>query len=333
MPGVLSEFWKGKRVLVAGGAGFIGSRLVERLLERGARVRVADLPDRLAARNLDGAGDRIERLGVDLLRPEDCDSSVRGAEIVLNLAAKVGGIAYNHAHQAEMFRVNSLLAINMLEASRRAGVERHLVVSSACVYSRECPIPTTESEGFRGDPESSNFGYGWAKRLAEVQARAYFQQYGLRAAIARPFNAYGPRDRFDETGHVIASLIRRACAAQTPLEVWGTGRPTRSFLYVDDAVDGLLLVTERHACAEPVNLCDGREISIAELAALVVKSAGLDVPILYDRSKPDGQPRRSGDASLAARLGFRPRVSLEEGIGRTIEWYRTRRPKDSLTSP
>ncbi|MEK7381725.1 MAG: NAD-dependent epimerase/dehydratase family protein [Elusimicrobiota bacterium] len=318
-----ADFWKGKGVLVTGGAGFVGSHLVEKLLERGARVRVADLPGPLASVNLAAARDRVECLGVDLMRRDDCDRAAEGMEIVLNLAAKVGGIAYNQSHQGTMFQTNSLLALNMLEASSRAGVERHLVVSSACVYGRDATIPTPESEGFLGDPEASNFGYGWAKRLAEVQARAYSLQYGLRVAIARPFNAYGPRDRFDETGHVIASIIRRACAGETPLTVWGTGRPTRSFLYVDDFVDGLMLVTEKHACAEPVNLCDGTEVRICELAAIVARVVGLGAPITYDRSKPDGQPCRVGDTALAARLGFHPRVGLEEGIAKTVAWYRS----------
>lgn len=318
----MSDFWRGKRVLVTGGAGFVGSALTRKLLEAGAEVRVADNADPKALENLRGVENRVEFVRADLTDMSQAEAAARRMNVVMNLAAKVGGIGYNHDHQGTMSRINSQLSLNMLEASRRAGAERHLVVSSACVYGKECPIPMKESDGFLGDPESSNFGYGWAKRYAEVQARAYASEYGMKIAVVRPFNAYGPCDRFDETGHVIASLIRRACAGENPLTIWGTGRPTRSFLYVDDFADGVMLMTEKYACAQPVNLCDDQEVSIAELARLVCAAADVSPELVFDPSKPDGQPRRSGDTKIALSLGFKPKVGLEDGLRRTVEWYR-----------
>lgn len=319
----MSNFWHGKRVLVAGGAGFVGSALTRMLLEAGSEVRVADNAEARDSENLKAIAGNIEYVHADLTDMAQASSAARGMNIVLNLAAKVGGISYNHDHQGTMSRLNTLLSLNMLEAARLAGAERHLVVSSACVYGNEVVIPMKESDGFIGDPEASNFGYSWAKRYSEIQAHTYVREYGMKVAIARPFNAYGPCDRFDETGHVIASLVRRICKGENPLTIWGSGRPTRSFLYVDDFAEGLMLVTEKHACAQPVNLCGDREVSIADLAKLVCTSAGVAPELIFDPQKPDGQPRRAGDTRRALSLGFKPKIDLEEGLRRTIEWYRS----------
>lgn len=319
----MTDFWRGKRVLVTGGSGFVGSALTRMLLSAGSVVRVADIVDPKDSGNLKGISASIEFVKADLTDMPQAMAAARGMDVVLNLAAKVGGISFNHHHQGTMSRLNTLLGLNMLEASRLAGVERHLVVSSACVYGNEVSIPMKETDGFIGDPEASNFGYSWAKRYAEVQAHTYVNEYGMKVAIARPFNAYGPHDRFDETGHVVASLIRRICAGENPLTIWGTGRPTRSFLYVDDFAEGLMLIAEKHACARPVNLCGDREVSIADLAKLVCSAAGVAPELVFDPRKPDGQPRRAGDTRLALSLGFKPKIDLEEGLRRTIEWYRS----------
>jgi GDP-L-fucose synthase len=201
------------------------------------------------------------------------------------------------------------------------------MVSSACVYPREAAVPTPESEGFRGQPETSNEGYGWAKRMAEYQARAYGAEYGLKTAIARPYNCYGPRDHFDpEIAHVIPSLLRRVFSGEDPLRVWGDGTQSRSFLYVEDFARGLLDATERYAVGEPVNLGTSEEVTIARLVELVLEATGSKARVVYDRSKPAGQPRRNCDAALAReKLAFAPRVDLREGLRRTVEWIRATR--------
>jgi len=198
------------------------------------------------------------------------------------------------------------------------------VVSSACAYPRDAKIPTPESEGTRGEPELTNAGYGWAKRMQEYAGRAYAQEYGMKIAIARPFNAYGPRDDFGnaEGSHVIPGLIQRVFSGENPLVVWGTGKPTRTFLYVTDFARGLMEVAEHYAVADPVNLGTDEEISIGELAKLVIELSGKKLKVAFDASKPDGQPRRNCDTTKAGHvLQWRAQVPLREGLKKTIEWY------------
>lgn len=315
------SYYRGKRVLVTGGAGFIGSFVVEQLLERGARVRVGvrskeDLTHLAAVR-----GD-VELAKGDCLEPADCAKLCRGQEVVLNLAAKVGGVTYNSAHQAALLRDNFLLASNMLEAAAARGVGRFLVVSSACVYARTAPVPTKETEGFVARPEATNEGYGWAKRMAEFLGEVYHREKRLEVAIARPYNAYGPRDHFgSKDSHVIPGLITRALAGEDPFVIWGTGKPTRSFLYVEDAARGLLEVCERWPKADPINLGTDEETSIGDVARLILKLCGSRAKVTFDTTKPLGQPRRACDTKKAAKLaGFKARVPLEEGLRRTIDW-------------
>ncbi|OGS40773.1 MAG: hypothetical protein A2506_05770 [Elusimicrobia bacterium RIFOXYD12_FULL_66_9] len=318
-------FWDGKKVLVTGGAGFIGSHLVTELLRRGSpRATVADdfrsgSRDRLA-----GLPVRVTRC--DLLDSEAARRACRGQEIVLNLAARVGGVAYNAAHPATMFRDNLRLSANILEGARRAGAERVLVVSSACVYPREAPAPTKESAGFRGMPETSCAGYSWAKRMAEYQAEAYGLEFGLRTAIARPYNCYGPRDHFDpEISHVIPSLLRRILLGEDPIRVWGDGAQTRSFLYAEDLARGLADAAEHGVGRGPINIGSPEEVSIAELIAMILEETGSKARVVFDSSKPAGQPRRACDTSKARKeLGFTARVPLREGLRRTISWLRAR---------
>ena len=312
------SFWKGKRVLVTGGEGFIGSHLVELLLAAGAKVRVAD---RSPKRWLEGAP--VERHKTSLASVADCRQAAEGQEAVFHLAGRVAGVSYNQAHPGTMLRENVLLNTNMLEGARLAGVERFLVVSSACVYRRDAPVPTPETEGFVDDPEPTNFGYGWAKRVAEVQARAYALEFGMKIGVARPYNAYGPRDHFDsESSHVIASLVRRVNAGEDPLVVWGGGEQSRSFLYVRDFADGLMRVLESHPTPDPINLGADEEVKIKELVSLICELSGRSPKLVYDASKPTGQPRRSCDGTKALKvLGWRPRTTLREGLRETIEWY------------
>ncbi len=319
----MSTFWNNKRVLVTGGAGFIGSHLVELLLAQGARVRVPVRTSNKLHSFLDGVHNQVEFMAADLLRSEDCVRVCQDQDIVMQLAAKVGGIEYNIAHPGSIFRDNLLLYMNVLEAARAAAVERFLVVSSACVYPRFCTIPTPEEEGFNERPEPTNEGYGWAKRMEEFLAEAYHREYGMKLAIARPYNAYGPRDNFDPaSSHVIPALIRRIVAGENPLQVWGSGKQSRSFLYVEDFARGLMEIAEKYAIADPINLGADEEITIAETVKLISEISGIRPAVHFDTSKPEGQPRRKCNTRKAKeKIGFEAQVSLRDGLKKTINWY------------
>jgi GDP-L-fucose synthase len=317
--------WEEKRVLVTGGAGFIGSRLVEMLVERGARVRVADNLERGSIENMQNVRNEVEFCKTDLMVEANLSELVKDQDVVMNLAAKVGGVLYNSMHHGTMFRRNVILSLNVLEAARKADVERFLCVSSACVYPRDAPIPTPESAGFVDDPEPTNLGYGWAKRMAEVHAWMYSQEYGLDVSVVRPYNAYGPRDDFHaENAHVIASLIRKISEGQDPLIVWGDGTQTRSFVFVDDVARGMLHFTEHSTGCQPVNIGSDEEISMGDLARKILRIAGRNPRIEFDISKPSGQPRRNADIVKAKSLGFEARVPLDEGLKTTFQWYASR---------
>lgn len=326
-----ASFWDGKKVLITGGAGFIGSHLVEELLRRGkgVRVTVADNLSKNRIKNLAAVKKEIRIIKTELDSFAEARKICRGQDIVLNLAARVGGVGYNSKHHGTMFRENMLISCHMLEAARLAEVERFLAVSSACVYPRFCTIPTPETEGFRDSPEQTNEGYGWAKRMAEFMAQAYHQQFGMKIAIARPYNAYGPRDNFDlEKSHVISALIRRIVdGKENPVTVWGDGTQTRAFLFVDDFTRGLLEVCEKYAVSDPLNLGANEEVSVRKLAETISRLSGSKAELVFDPSKPSGQPRRNCDTTKAQeKIGFVARVGLEEGLRRTIEWYRENFP-------
>ena len=325
----MKGFWDKKKVLVTGGAGFVGSHLVEELLRRSpsAEVTVADSMSAGKRENLKAVLKDVKIVKLELLDAANCDKACKGQDVVLNLAAHVGGVGYNSKHQGTMFRDNMQLSLNLLEAARKTSVERFLVVSSACVYAQHCTIPTPESEGFKDSPAETNEGYGWAKRMAEYQAKAYRDEFGLRVAIARPYNAYGPRDHFSSPDcHVIAALVRRIVGGEDPVRVWGDGTQTRAFLYVEDFVRGLLEVTERYAECDPVNLGSDEEVTIRRLSELILKAAGSKAKLEFDASKPAGQPRRACDTKKARELvGFFAKVPLEEGLRRTVAWYRENR--------
>ena len=320
------SYWDRKNVLVTGGGGFVGSHLVELLVQRarGVRVTVADHRGPTKRRNLSAVWDDIRFVHADLDDPRVARRLCRGRDVVINMAASVGGVGWNSTHPGSLFRDNMTIGVNVLEAARRAEVGRYLVVSSACVYPRDCVIPTPESEGFRDIPEKTNAGYGWAKRMQEYLGRAYAEEFGMSVAIARPYNAYGPRDHFDpERSHVIAALVKRVCDGENPVLVWGDGATTRSFLYVEDFARGLLETVEKYPRADPVNIGADAEISVRELAATIVRLAGTGARLVFDPTKPAGQPRRHCDVSKSKKtLGFEARVSLEEGLAKTIAWYR-----------
>jgi GDP-L-fucose synthase len=317
------SFWKGKRILVTGGAGFTGSFLVERLAIEGARVRVADNLSNGSLENLESCRRDIEFLRSDLSEPDNCRLAVRGQEVVFHLAALVGGVEFNANHPGTMFTQNTLVNTNMLESARQHGVERYLCVSSACVYPRFCMVPTPETEGFKDEPEFTNRGYGWAKRAAELQAQFYADEYGMKIGIIRPYNTYGPRDHFDpDKSHVIPAVIKRIYNGENPLIVWGNGEQTRAFVYVTDVVEGMLRSLELYPRADALNIGVEEEVSIKDLVNLMVRLSGKKPEVVFDASKPAGQPRRNADISKAKKLiGYHTDVRLEEGLKNTIEWY------------
>ena len=324
MDQTVARYYRGRSVLVTGGAGFAGSHVVEALVALGAQVRV---PVRESTR-LDFLNDvlaDIEIVDADLFNADDARSVVRDQEIVLHLAAaKGGGITHSMRHHGSLFRGNMLAAIQMLDAAKDAHVARFVAVSSACVYPRDSQSPTPEEDGERDAPEPTNAGYGWSKRMVEFLSSAYREEFGLNVGIVRPFNLYGPRDDFFRpSNHVIPGIVTRLFDGERPLKVWGSGRQTRSFLFVDDLVRGVLLAGARAEVRGPLNLGSDEEITIADLARLIVEASGLDVEVVLDPSKPDGQPRRACDTTRARQqLGFEATTSLRDGLTRTLDWYR-----------
>src|SRR3972149_5409504 len=316
-----SNFWQGKRVCVTGGGGFLGGFLLEALKVRGAdRVFVPRQRD------------------YNLVRGEDVRRLLAEAQpqIVLHLAAHVGGIGANQAHPGEFFYDNLMMGVQLLHESWKAGVDKFVAIGTVCAYPKFTPVPFREEDFWNGYPEETNAPYGLAKKMLLVQAQAYRQQYGWNAIYLLPVNLYGPGDNFDPaSSHVIPALVKKcmdAIGAKEPsITVWGTGRAPREFLYVDDAADGILLAAERYDKPEPVNLGSGMEISIRDLTHTVAKLTGFSGEILWDATKPDGQPRRCLDTSRAEReFGFKARTGFEEGLKKTIDWYRSGSSKTVL---
>jgi GDP-L-fucose synthase len=308
---------RGKRISVTGGGGFLGSVVVGKLRERGCEhVHVVRKRDYDLVRGAD-----VERLYAEA-RPE----------IVIHLAAVVGGIGANRENPGRYFYENLMMGAQLIEGARLAGVEKFVQVGTICAYPKFTPVPFKEDDLWNGYPEETNAPYGVAKKALLVQCQAYRDQYGMNAIYLLPVNLYGPGDNFDpNTSHVIPALVKKFVEAvstgATAVEVWGTGSATREFLYVDDAAEGILLATERYDGAEPVNLGAGREISIRDLAEVIARETGFKGEIVWDASKPDGQPRRALDVTRAAELfGFRARVDFLDGLRRTIEWYRAAQP-------
>ena len=306
------SFWNGKKVLVTGGAGFLGSFVIEKLREKGVEDENIRSP-------------RSNEL--DLRKWENCVEAVRGMDIVIHLAARVGGIGFNRKYPAELFYDNAIMGIQLMEAARQEGVEKFTAVGTVCAYPKFTPVPFKEDELWNGYPEETNAPYGLAKRMLLVQAQAYRKQYGFNAIYLLPVNLYGPRDNFDlESSHVIPALIRKFVEAvrngKEEVEVWGTGNASREFLYVEDAARGIIMGTERYEKPEPVNLGTGREIKIKDLVKLIADLMGYKGELKWNTSKPDGQPRRCLDVSRAKQeFGFEAEFDLEQGIRNTIDWY------------
>jgi GDP-L-fucose synthase len=296
------------RTLVTGGGGFLGSHLVERLQAEGIEPFVARRHDYDLTREAD-----VARL-FDDARPE----------LVFHLAAEVGGIGANRANPGRYWYANLMMGAHVLEQAREHGVDKVVVAGTVCAYPKFTPVPFHEDDLWNGFPEETNAPYGVAKKSILVGAQAYREQYGLDAIFLLPANLYGPRDNFHPTNaHVIPDLIRKMVESQDEVVLWGDGSPTREFLYVDDAAEGLLLAARRYDGSDPVNLGTGSEISIRELAELIAELTGFEGEIVWDTAMPNGQPRRSLDTSRARELfGFEARTPLRQGLERTIAWYR-----------
>lgn len=303
---------KSKKILVTGGAGFLGSFVVKKLLARGVRKKNIFIP-----RSKD----------FDLRKWENCQKVVQGQDIIIHLAAKVGGIGYNREKPGEMFYDNIMMGIQLMEAARQSRVEKFVAIGTICAYPKFNPVPFVESSIWHGYPEETNAPYGLAKKMLLVQSQAYRQQYNFNAIYLLPVNLYGPGDNFNpETSHVIPALIKKVADAQKTgkkyVDVWGSGTASREFLYVDDCAEGIILATEKYDKPGPVNLGASREIKIKDLVKLVCKLMNFKGEIRWDSSKPDGQPRRMVDATLAKKeFGFRSRTDFEEGLKKTIKWY------------
>lgn len=310
------SFWSDKRVVVTGGAGFLGSFVVEQLRAKGCRAIVVPRSN-----------------DYDLVQMEAVRQlySDHAPDMVIHLAARVGGIGANQANPGKFFYDNLMMGAQLIEVGRQRGLKKFVALGTICAYPKFAPIPFNEDEIWNGYPEETNAPYGLAKKMMLVQSQAYREQYGFNSIVLFPVNLYGPRDNFDlETSHVIPALIRKCVTAQEEgrptLTLWGDGSPTREFLYVEDAADGILRAAEQYEGSLPVNLGTGEEVSIRNLATMIAAEAGYIGQIAWDTTKPNGQPRRCLDVSRAKeQFGFQARHPLREGLKKTVEWFHANR--------
>jgi GDP-L-fucose synthase len=305
-------FWDGKRVLVTGAAGFLGSFVLKQLEKNGAdrsKIRAWDLKD------------------ADLRKWDSCVKAVKDIDVVVHLAARVGGIGLNREIPGTLFYENAMMGIQLIEAAREARVGKFVALGTICAYPKFTPVPFKEEDLWNGYPEETNAPYGLAKKMLLVQSQAYRAQYGFNSIYLLPVNLYGPGDNFDpRSSHVIPALIRKFAEAKEKsgkkVEVWGTGNASREFLYVADAAEGICLAAEKYNGPEPVNLGAGFEIKIKDLVELISRLMDFKGEIVWDKTKPDGQPRRMLDVSRAEKLfGFKAKTKFEDGLRKTIDWY------------
>jgi GDP-L-fucose synthase len=306
------SFWNGKKVLLTGGAGFLGRETAARLVKADAVAEDIRIP-----RSKD----------TDLRRWESCRKAVKDIDMVIHLAGRVGGIGFNQNYPAQLFYDNAIMGIQLMEAARLERVKKFVAVGTVCSYPKFIQVPFREDDIWSGYPEETNAPYGLAKKMLLAQSQAYRQQYGFNSIHVIPVNLYGPGDNFDpEKSHVIPALIRKfseaAWTGGKTVEVWGTGEASREFLYVEDAARGIVMAAESYNKSDPVNLGSGKEISIRDLAELIARLTGFEGDIKWDFTKPDGQPRRCLDVSRAKKeFCFEAETGLEEGLRRTIDWY------------
>lgn len=308
-----ASFWKNQRVLITGGHGFLGKHIVRQLKTLNpAEIRVPTHQE------------------VDFTSKRQCREVVQNIDLVIHLAAVVGGIGYNQRIPGKMFYDNLVMGAQLMEGARKANVSKFVALGTICAYPKFTPIPFKEDDLWNGYPEETNAPYGLAKKMLLVQAQAYRQQYGFNAIYLLPVNLYGPGDNFNpQTSHVIPALIKKFIEAkekhQKTVTVWGTGNPTREFLYVKDAAQGIILASEKYNKSDPVNLGSSFEISIRELAELIQELVGFEGTITWDKAKPDGQPRRKLDTSRAKKeFGFKSKTPFKKGLRKTIQWYMRR---------
>jgi GDP-L-fucose synthase len=315
-------FWDNKRVLLTGGAGFFGSHIKDNLINvRGVQEEQIVVP-----RHRD----------TDLRIWENCQKAVEGVDLIIHVAGKVGGIGSNRAHAGEFFYDNAIMGINLIEAARRASIQKMVVLGTVCSYPKFTPTPFKEKDLWNGYPDETNAPYGLAKKMLLVQSQAYRTEYGFNSINLLPVNLYGPRDNFDlESSHVIPALIRKvddaAISRKDYVEVWGTGNASREFIYAEDAAEGVVLAAERYNKAEPVNLGSGMEITIEKLVQLIFELMEYEGEIRWDASKPDGQPRRLLDTKRAEEeFGFNVKTVFRDGLKKTISWYHEQKSKGNM---
>jgi GDP-L-fucose synthase len=309
----VTSYWNNKKVVVTGGVGFLGNFVVQKLKDHGATdIFIPTIEE------------------YDLVTPEAVERLFNNVkpDVIIHLAAHVGGIGANREHPAEFFYDNLMMGVQLIHQAWKHDVQKFVAIGTVCAYPKFTPVPFKEDDLWNGYPEETNAPYGLAKKMLLVQSQAYRQQYGFNSIFLLPVNLYGPGDNFNlETSHVIPALIRKCIEAQAKgdkeLVVWGDGSPTREFIFVEDAAEGIVIATEKYDGQEPVNLGSGYEISIKDLAGMIARLTGFNGTITWDTSKPNGQPRRCLDITRAhSFFGFRASVNFEEGLRRTIEWYR-----------